>query len=110
MEGQGVQGQFAESLTLSDIENGLSFDEPDFKLKATGKFDGKPGKVEGPTIPTRAPHSRFDEDDGSRSFKMTRTQAGSRWTCLPGRCRRTERLDRCEPNGGNYGSAHYGGV
>jgi hypothetical protein len=70
-------------LLLSDIENGLSVEEPDFKVKATGKFDGKPGNVEGPTIPPGA--SFFLTKAGARSFKMTRTQSGkpfdmSTWT------------------------------
>ncbi len=77
MEGQGLQGSAPSSITLSDAENGLAFDEPDFKLKANGKFDGKPGTVEGPTIPPGA--SFVLTKTGPRSFKMTRTQDGKVW-------------------------------
>jgi hypothetical protein len=71
---------------LSDAENGLTFDEPDFKLKANAKFDGKPGTVEGPTIPPGA--SFVLTKTGPRSFKMTRTQDGkvldtATWTVSP---------------------------
>jgi hypothetical protein len=77
------KGSSPSLLVMSDIENGLSVEEPDFKLKATGKFDGKPGKVEGPTIPQGASFSLTKT--GARSFKMTRTQSGkpfdmSTWT------------------------------
>lgn len=71
------KGSAPSSLTLSDAENGLTFDEPDFKLKASGKFDGKPGTVEGPTIPPGA--SFVLTKTGSHSFKMTRTQSGKVW-------------------------------
>jgi|HubBroStandDraft_1064217.scaffolds.fasta_scaffold238606_2 hypothetical protein len=77
------KGSAPSALTLSDAANGLVFDEPDFKLKANGKFDGKPGTVEGPTIPPGA--SFVLTKTGPRSFKMTRTQDGktfdmSTWT------------------------------
>jgi hypothetical protein len=77
------KGSSPSLLVMSDIENGLSVEEPDFKLKATGKFDGKPGNVEGPTIPQGASFSLAKT--GARSFKMTRTQSGkpfdmSTWT------------------------------
>jgi hypothetical protein len=68
------KGSAPSSLTLSDAENGLTFDEPAFKLKASGKFDGKPGTVEGPQIPPGA--SFVLTKAGPRSFKMTRTQDG----------------------------------
>ena len=80
------KGSAPSSLTLSDAENGLTFDEPDFKLKAVGKFDGKPGTVEGPSIPPGA--SFVLTKAGPRSFKMTRTQNGkpldmATWTVSP---------------------------
>jgi hypothetical protein len=80
------KGSAPSSLTLSDAENGLTFDEPDFKLKASGKFDGKPGTVEGPQIPPGAAFVLTKA--GPRSFKMTRTQDGktfdmSTWTVAP---------------------------
>jgi hypothetical protein len=80
------KGSQRSLFTISDTENGLSFDEPDFKLKATAKFDGKPGNVEGPTIPPGA--SFVLSKTGPRSFKMTRTQDGkpfdmSTWTVSP---------------------------
>jgi hypothetical protein len=68
------KGSSPSVFTLSDTENGLTFDEPDFKLKAVGKFDGKPGTVEGPSIPPGA--SFVLTKAGPRSFKMTRTQNG----------------------------------
>ena len=68
------KGSSPSLFTLSDTENGLTFDEPDFKLKAVGKFDGKPGTVEGPSIPPGA--SFVLTKAGPRSFKMTRTQNG----------------------------------
>jgi hypothetical protein len=68
------KGSSPSVFTLSDTENGLTFDEPDFKLKAVGKFDGKPGTVEGPSIPPGA--SFVLTKVGPRSFKMTRTQNG----------------------------------
>jgi hypothetical protein len=80
------KGSAPSLLTLSDIDNGLNFDEPDFKLKATGKFDGKPGDVEGPGIPAGASFSLART--GPHSFRMTRTQNGkpldaSSWTVSP---------------------------
>jgi hypothetical protein len=80
------KGSAPSLLTLSDIENGIAFDEPDFKMKATGTFDGKPGNVEGPGIPAGA--SFFITRTGPHSFKMTRTQNGkpfdmSSWTVSP---------------------------
>jgi hypothetical protein len=73
-------------LMLSDVENGLVVEEPDFKLKATGHFDGNPGDVEGPSIPEGASFTLVKA--GARSFKMTRTQNGkafdvSTWTVSP---------------------------
>jgi hypothetical protein len=68
------KGSSPSLLTLTDSDNGLTFDEPDFKLKAVGKFDGKPGTVEGPYIPPGA--SFVLTKAGPRSFKMTRTQNG----------------------------------
>ena len=50
------KGSAPSSLTMSDAENGLSFDEPDFKVKATAKFDGKPGTLKVRRF-RRAPHS-----------------------------------------------------
>jgi hypothetical protein len=80
------KGSSPSLLVISDADNGLIVDEPDFKLRAVGKFDGKPGTVEGPTIPPGASFvlSRL----GSHSFKMTRTQNGkpldvSTWTVSP---------------------------
>ncbi len=80
------KGSSPSLLVISDIEKGLIFDEPDFKLKATATFDGKPGTVEGPTIPPGA--SFVLTRLGSHSFKMTRTQNGkpldtSTWTVSP---------------------------
>jgi hypothetical protein len=80
------KGSAPSLLTLSDIEDGLAFDEPDFKLKASGTFDGKPGNVTGPGIPAGA--SFFLSRIGPHSFKMTRTQNGkpfdmSSWTVSP---------------------------
>jgi hypothetical protein len=80
------KGSAPSLLTLSDIENGLAFDEPDFKLKASGTFDGKPGNVTGPGIPAGASFSLTRT--GAHSFKMTRTQNGkpfdmSSWTVAP---------------------------
>jgi hypothetical protein len=80
------KGSSPSLLVISDIDNGLIFDEPDFKLKATATFDGKPGTVEGPTIPPGA--SFVLTRLGSHSFKMTRTQNGkpldtSTWTISP---------------------------
>jgi hypothetical protein len=77
------KGSSPSLLVISDAENGLSFEEPDFKMKASGTFDGKPGNVEGPTIPSGA--SFFLTKVSARSFKMTRTQSGkpfdeSTWT------------------------------
>jgi hypothetical protein len=77
------KGSSPSLLVISDAENGLSFEEPDFKMKASGAFDGKPGNVEGPTIPSGA--SFFLTKVSARSFKMTRTQSGkpfdhSTWT------------------------------
>jgi hypothetical protein len=68
------KGSSPSLLVISDADNGLIVDEPDFKVKAMGSFDGKPGTVEGPTIPPGASFvlSRL----GSHSFKMTRTQNG----------------------------------
>ena len=73
-------GQFAGRM------DGLAFDEPDFKLKASGTFDGKLGNVTGPGIPAGA--SFFLSRIGPHSFKMTRTQNGkpfdmSSWTVSP---------------------------
>lgn len=73
-------------MVISDRDHGLAFDEPDFKLKAMGNFDGKPGTVEGPTIPPGA--SFMMTRVSSHSFKMTRTQNGkpfdsSTWTVSP---------------------------
>src|ERR1700679_3483951 len=80
---RGDKGNCASLLVISDAENGLSFEEPDFKMKASGAFDGKPGNVEGPTIPSGA--SFFLTKVSARRFKMTRTQSGkpfdqSTWT------------------------------
>ena len=80
------KGSSPSLLVISDAENGLSFDEPDFKLKATGAFDGKAGDVQGPTIPSGA--SFFLTKVSGHSFKMTRTQSGkpfdqSTWTVSP---------------------------
>jgi hypothetical protein len=80
------KGSSPSTLTISSAENGLSFDEPDFKMKAAATFDGKPGKVEGPSIPEGA--SFFITKAGARTFKMTRTQSGkpfdmSTWTVSP---------------------------
>jgi hypothetical protein len=80
------KGSSPSLLVISDAENGLSFDEPDFKLKASGTFDGKPGNVEGPTIPPGASFSMTRV--GVHTFKMTRTQSGkpfdmSTWTVSP---------------------------
>jgi hypothetical protein len=80
------KGSSPSLLVISDAENGLSFDEPDFKLKAIGAFDGKPGNVQGPTIPSGA--SFFLTKVSGHSFKMTRTQSGkpldtSTWTVSP---------------------------
>ena len=55
-------------------------------LRPSAKFDGKPGTVEGPTIPPGA--SFVLTKTGPRSFKMTRTQDGkpldmSTWTVSP---------------------------
>lgn len=77
------KGSSPSLLVISDAENGLSFDEPDFKMKASATFDGKPGNVEGPAIPSGA--SFFITKVSPRSFKMTRTQSGkpldqSTWT------------------------------
>jgi hypothetical protein len=80
------KGSAPSLLMMRDQDNGLSVEEPDFKLKASGKFDGKPGTVEGPTIPPGA--SFVLTKAGARSFKMTRTQNGktldvSTWTVGP---------------------------
>jgi hypothetical protein len=80
------KGSSPSLLTMSDTENGLRVDEPAFKLKAEAKFDGKPGSVEGPTIPPGA--SFVLTRTGARSFKMTRIQNGkpfdtSTWTVSP---------------------------
>ena len=80
------KGSAPSLLTLSDLEDGLVFDEPDFKLKASGTFDGKPGNVTGPGIPAGASFSLTRI--GPHSFKMTRTQNGkpfdmSSWTVSP---------------------------
>jgi hypothetical protein len=80
------KGSTPSSVTISDIDNGISYDEPDLKLKATGKFDGKPGTVEGPTIPPGASFTLTRVN--SHSFKMIRTQNGkpfdtSTWTVSP---------------------------
>jgi hypothetical protein len=80
------KGSSPSLLVINDAENGLTFDEPDFKLKASATFDGKPGDVEGPTIPAGA--SFFITKASAHSFKMTRTQSGkpfdqSTWTVSP---------------------------
>ena len=80
------KGSAPSLLVISDADNGLTFDEPDFKLKAMAAFDGKPGTVEGPTIPPGA--SFVLTRVSSHSFKMTRTQNGkpidtSTWTVSP---------------------------
>jgi len=80
------KGSARSLVTISDIDNGLSYDEPDFKLKATGKFDGTPGTVEGPSIPPGASFTLTRVN--SHSFKMIRTQNGkvfdtSTWTVSP---------------------------
>ena len=80
------KGSAPSLMLISDTDNGLSFDEPDFKLKATAKFDGQPGTVEGPTIPPGA--SFVMTKPSTHSFKMTRTQNGkpfdtSTWTVSP---------------------------
>lgn len=77
------KGSTPSLMVISDQDNGLIFDEPDFKLKAMGDFDGKPGTVEGPTIPPGASFTITRVN--SHSFKMTRTQNGkpfdsSTWT------------------------------
>jgi hypothetical protein len=68
------KGSSPSLFTLTETGNSLTFDEPDFKLKAVGEFDGKPGTVEGPSIPPGA--SFVLAKAGPRSFKMTRTQNG----------------------------------
>jgi hypothetical protein len=73
-------------LIMRDVESGLSVEEPDFKVKASAKFDGKPGMLEGPTIPAGA--SFVMTKVSARSFKMTRSQNGkafdmSTWTVGP---------------------------
>jgi hypothetical protein len=80
------KGSSPSLIVISDRDDGLTFDEPDFKLKATANFDGKPGTVEGPSIPPGAYFmiSRVN----SHRFKMTRTQNGkpfdsSTWTVSP---------------------------
>lgn len=80
------KGSAPSSVTISDIDNGLSYDEPDFKLKATGKFDGTPGTVEGPSIPPGASFTMSKVN--SHTFRMKRTQNGkmfdsSTWTVSP---------------------------
>ena len=70
-------------VVISDRDQGLIFDEPDFKLKAAATFDGKPGTVEGPSIPPGASFTMTRV--GSHGFQMTRTQNGkafdsSTWT------------------------------
>jgi hypothetical protein len=80
------KGSSPSLLVISDADNGLSFDEPDFKLKAMATFDGKPGILAGPTVPPGA--SFVLTRVGSHSFKMTRTQNGkpldmSMWTVSP---------------------------
>ena len=92
-------------LSISDTENGLTFDEPDFKLRAMAKFDGKPGTVEGPTIPDGA--SFVLTKVSTHSFKMTRTQNGkafdsSTWTVLT----RWQGHDKCDPNHRNQRPCH----
>jgi hypothetical protein len=77
------KGSTPSAITISDIENGLSFDQPDFKLKASATFDGKPGNVEGPGIPQGAAFTMTKLN--SHTFKMVRTQNGkpfdsSTWT------------------------------
>src|ERR1700677_1385339 len=44
------KGSSPSLLVISDAENGLSFDEPDFKLKASGAFDGKRVNAQGPSF------------------------------------------------------------
>ena len=80
------KGSSPSVLILSQTDDGLSLDEPDFKLKAAARFDGKPGTVEGPTIPAGASFTLTKA--GARSFKMLRTQNGkamdtSTWTVSP---------------------------
>ena len=47
------KGSSPSLFTLTETGNSLTFDEPDFKLKAVGEFNGKPGTVEGPVDSTR---------------------------------------------------------
>ena len=80
------KGSSPSVLTMSDMDNGLVVEEPDFKLKATGHFDGKPGEVDGPSIPEGASFTLTRL--GAHSFKMIRTQNGkpfdsSSWTVSP---------------------------
>jgi hypothetical protein len=73
-------------MVISEAGDGLTVHEPDFQVKAVGSFDGKPGTVEGPSIP---PGSSFVlKRINSHSFKMTRTQNGkpfdySTWAVSP---------------------------
>ncbi len=80
------KGSTPSLMVISDRDHGLTFDEPDFKLKAMGNFDGKPGTVEGPTIPPGASFTLTRVS--SHIFKMTRTQNGkafdsATWTVSP---------------------------
>lgn len=73
-------------IVISDRDHGLIFDEPDFKLKAMGTFDSKPGTVEGPSIPPGASFTMTRVS--SHTFKMVRTQNGkpfdsATWTVSP---------------------------
>ena len=83
---KNVKSSAPSTLTLSDLENGLMLEEPDFKLKAKAHFDGKPGDVEGPTIPEGASFTM--KKTSARSFRMLRTQDGkpfdtATWTVSP---------------------------
>jgi len=80
------KGSISRLYVITDRDNGLIFENPDFQLKAMADFDGKPGTVEGPSIPPGA--SCLLTRVGSHRFKMTRTQNGkpfdsSTWTVSP---------------------------
>ena len=83
---KNVKSSAPSVLMISDLKDGLVLEEPDFQLKATAHFDGKPGDVEGPSIPDGASFTLTKS--GARSFKMTRTQNGkpldtATWTVSP---------------------------